>query len=183
WVKAFDYGWATIAGLTNANHTLTAIEAGKDTILLEGTLTGNIAIEFPVTLQSWRVINSTTGAFTVTCKTTGGTGVIVPAGGVTAPVTVFGDGTNIYASVATSGINAGTPASYKNLKLSAPGTDKTVTLTADSLSLADGTQYLVVNGVNVTLNLGAAGANGLDTGSVAANTWYAVWVIATAGGT
>jgi hypothetical protein len=183
WVPLIGYGWATITGLTNANHTLTAVEAGKSTIELEGTLTGNVAIEFPTTLQSWKIINACTGAFTLTCKTTAGTGVIVPQGGVTAPVTVFGDGTNLYQSASTAGVNAGTPASYKNLKANAPGTDKTVTLTADSLSLANGSQYLVVSAVNVTLNLGSAGANGLDTGSVAANTWYSVWVIATASGT
>lgn len=99
WVPAFNYGYAAVAGLSNTNHTLTPTEYSKPVIVLTGLLTGNIAIIFPAFLQSWLVVNATSGAFTVTARTAGGTGVVIPTGGFAAPVGVYGDGTNLYPTV------------------------------------------------------------------------------------
>lgn len=92
WVPLDQYGITAIAGLTNANVTLTAPQAGKEIITLAGALTGNVQIILPPWKSQWLVANNTTGAFTVTIKTPLGSGVILPQGVTT---TVYGDGTNI----------------------------------------------------------------------------------------
>lgn len=92
WVPLAQYGLTALTGLTNANVTLTASQAAKDIVTLAGTLTGNIQIIFPPWEDEWLIANNTTGAFTVTCKTASGTGVIVPQGVTTI---IYSDGTNI----------------------------------------------------------------------------------------
>jgi hypothetical protein len=98
WVGVVNYGYAAVSGLVATNHTLTAVEAARSVIVLTGTLTGNINIIFPAFLQSWLVVNATTGAHTVTGTVSGGTGVVIPQGGFASPVGVYGDGTNLYYS-------------------------------------------------------------------------------------
>lgn len=68
--------------------------------------------------------------------------------------------------------------SFSSLVLSASGTSANVSISANELLLrgADGSPRLVSN-VNLTLNTAGSGANGLDTGTLAASTWYSVWVI------
>jgi hypothetical protein len=92
WAPLAQYGLTALTGLTNANVTLSAPQAAKATLTLAGTLTGNIQIILPPWTSRWLVQNATTGAFTVTCKTAAGTGVIVPQGVTTM---IYGDGTNI----------------------------------------------------------------------------------------
>lgn len=92
WVPLDQYGIAAITGLTNANVTLTAPQAGKDIITLAGTLTGNVQIIFPPWKDRWLISNNTTGSFTVTCKTASGSGIACAQGVTTM---IYGDGTNI----------------------------------------------------------------------------------------
>lgn len=110
WVPINNYGWAAITGLTNANVTLSALQAACCVITLAGTLTGNVQIIFPTWLQEWKVINNTTGSFTVTCKTASGTGAIIPqTTGNASPTTLLGDGTNLNAIGATISTGTFTP--------------------------------------------------------------------------
>lgn len=93
WAPLASYGITAVAGLTNANVTLTPAQFSKPIITLAGTLTGNVQIIFPANKKQWTLINNCTGAFSVTCKTAAGSGIIVPgSGGIQL---VFGDGTNI----------------------------------------------------------------------------------------
>lgn len=96
WAPGLSYGQTSIAGLTNADHVLTAAEASRGVIFLDGALTGNVNIIFPTNLETWLIINETTGAHTVTAKTAAGTGVVIQQGGRAAPTGVYGDGTNLY---------------------------------------------------------------------------------------
>jgi hypothetical protein len=97
WVPDLNYGITAITGLTNANVTLTALQYSKSIITLSGTLTGNVQIIFPALVGEWTVVNNTTGAFTVTCKTASGGGAIIAQG---APASLLiGDGTNISATM------------------------------------------------------------------------------------
>jgi hypothetical protein len=96
WAALSSYGITAVTGLTNTNVTLTPAQYGKSIITLAGTLTGNIQIVFPTTKQKWLVVNNTTGAFTVTCKTAAGTGGTVTQGG---QEEFYGDGTNLVARV------------------------------------------------------------------------------------
>lgn len=68
---------------------------------------------------------------------------------------------------------------YRKLKLSADGASANVLITADQLVLDSvGTAGpLLAKAISVTAVTSKSGANGIDTGSVAASTWYSVWVI------
>lgn len=99
WLPFRSYGPAAITGLVGGIRTLIPAESAKNLIVLTGTLVANQQIVLPATYQSWIVVNSTTGAFTVTVKTAAqSVGVTVPAGGSASPTMVYGDGTNINAA-------------------------------------------------------------------------------------
>ena len=48
-----------------------------------------------------------------------------------------------------------------------------IDIDADTLGVED----YILKSINLTLDITASGANGLDTGSEATNTWYSIWVI------
>jgi hypothetical protein len=93
WVPLYNYGDTPVAGLAGANVTLTSTQAARAHITLSGALTANINVIFPNWVKDWAVVNSTTGAFSVTAKTAAGTGVVIPQNG--SPTRIHGDGTNI----------------------------------------------------------------------------------------
>jgi len=93
WVPGFNYGATSLTGLAGTNVTLTPAQAAKPIIRLAGTLTANIQIIFPNWAMEWLIVNNCTGAFTVTCKTAAGSGIVVSQGGGTQ--IVQGDGTNL----------------------------------------------------------------------------------------
>lgn len=78
WVPDFTNG-VTAVTMTSANVTLTPLQYGKPIIVITGTLTANLNLIFPAIVNEWTVINNTTGAFTITCKTASGTGIVVKA--------------------------------------------------------------------------------------------------------
>ena len=73
------------------------------------------------------------------------------------------------------------PAAFKNLSIKV-ATTTTVTLAADFVAMTDGSSYLTA-AVSGTINLGTTGANALDAGTVAIDTWYAIFSIAKPDGT
>lgn len=103
WTPLYSYGFAQVSA-TTGNVTLTPAQYRRGVIVVSGALTGNVNIILPsgttVGLRSWLIVNACSGVFSVTAKTASGTGVIVPAGGFNAPTEVYGDGTNIYPTVA-----------------------------------------------------------------------------------
>ena len=104
WAPFYRYDWSAISGLVGGTRTLTLMEARSRVIVLTGVLGSNQAVEFPAQLREWLVINSTTGGFTLTCKTAAGTGVVVPNGGGSNATQIYGDGTNIYFAAAPTSI-------------------------------------------------------------------------------
>lgn len=68
---------------------------------------------------------------------------------------------------------------YRALKLSADGASANVVISAEQLVLdaVGGSGSLLAKNVAVTAVASASGINGLDTGALAASTWYSVWVI------
>lgn len=83
---AFGAGWeprggnaATVA-VSASNVTLTAQQAARQIIVLTGTLTANINVIFPTYSEWWWIVNRTTGAFAVTCKTATGGGISTTGG-------------------------------------------------------------------------------------------------------
>lgn len=97
--QAFDNFDKAIAGaisqaLTSADVTLTDDQARNAIITLTGTLTGNRALIVPTRTKIYVIYNNTSGAFTATVKTSGGSGIAVPQGG---RMVVYCDGTNVVA--------------------------------------------------------------------------------------
>lgn len=79
--------------LADVDVTLTDAEAASAVINLSGTLTANVNVIVPATpVRVYLVRNQTSGAFTVTVKTSAGTGTAVQQG---TSSLVYSDGTNI----------------------------------------------------------------------------------------
>lgn len=73
---------------------------------------------------------------------------------------------------------------FRNLKGSATGTNAVVTYTIDEIVTGDGAgEYLTTRNWNNTITMTVAGAGGLDTGAVAASTWYFAFAITKDDGT
>lgn len=101
WVAMYAYSITTIPGLNGGGgFTLTPAQSAAPVIVLSGTLVANQQIWLPAQLRRWLIVNACTGAFVLTVKTQGGSGVSIPQGGFSAPVEVWCDGTNIYNVVA-----------------------------------------------------------------------------------
>ncbi|EJM20162.1 hypothetical protein PMI21_01064 [Pseudomonas sp. GM18] len=67
---------------------------------------------------------------------------------------------------------------FKNMTLSATGANASVTIAADEIIVENASnQYQTLRAVSVTASAAGTGANGLDSGAIAASTWYSVWLI------
>jgi hypothetical protein len=87
---AFDYTSIAVAG--TGNYTLAGTELNRIAYNFTGVLTGNRTIIVPATVQQYWVSNATSGAYTLTVKTSAGTGVVVATG---ARGIFYCDGTNV----------------------------------------------------------------------------------------
>lgn len=177
--EAFGAGWspegsgATTVAMSSANVTLTALQSARQIVIITGTLTANLNLIFPTYQRQWTIVNNTSGAFSVTCKTASGGGVAVTQG---VTVIVYGDGSGIYSSF--SGQSSPTVrGNFSRLAITTTGSSVFVSITATQLSLKSPLGVSVVlNNVATTASTIVSGAAGLDTGTIAINTWYSVWV-------
>ena len=80
----------SVAG--SSNVTLTNEESANDILEFTGIITGNINVVVDKSVRQWTVFNNTTGAFTLTVKTTAGTGIVV---GTAKRAILYADGTNV----------------------------------------------------------------------------------------
>lgn len=62
-------------------------------------------------------------------------------------------------------------------------TNTTVSVTADAVTMFDGTLYRTFRGINTPVDLGTTGAGALDLGVITAGKWYCLWGIAKPDGT
>lgn len=92
WVPLDNYGYTTLSGISSSSITMTSLQAAKDRVILNGTLTANITLFFPAWMKAWTVVNNCTGNFTITCRTASGSGITISSG-ITEKL--YGDGTNI----------------------------------------------------------------------------------------
>lgn len=155
----------SVAG--GSNVTLTTVEAGNGLLVFTGALTANISVNVPATSKSWVVSNQTTGAFSLTVKTSAGTGIVVAQG---KNQELWCDGTNVlqstndFASVALTGTStAPTPASGDN--------STTISNTAFVFNATDGLSSISVAGnTDVTLSQAQYGTAILNlTGALTGN--------------
>lgn len=172
WVGFSNYHGAITA--TTGVHTLTALEASRDLIVVSGTLTGNVQLVFPAWVKHWQIINSTTGNFSITCKTATGSGVVVKGGFLT---DIYGDGTSI-----SSHANTDVAGVVRSVNDHGPDANGEVTL-PDASTAAKGVVQLssATNSANETLAatpkaVKAAydlpGASGLGVGPIAKTDAY-----------
>lgn len=123
----------SVAG--SADYSITQANASNANITATGLLTGNINFIFPAAMGGkWIFFNNTTGAFSITVKTSGGTGVIVPQGD---RFIVSSDGANMYFATTTR------VAQVVNTETGAVATGTTVIPQADSIPTnTQGDQYM-----------------------------------------
>lgn len=79
--------------VTSGSYTLTASEASNVIQKYTGTLTGNVTIVVPSTVQVYYILNETSGAYTVTITTGSGGTAILTAG---SQATLVCDSVNLY---------------------------------------------------------------------------------------
>lgn len=105
WLPAARVGSVNIA-LSGSDVTLTALQAVLPYIAFFGTISANINVILPTNAgQGWILANATSGAFTVTAKTSAGTGVVIPPTGAAAPTSIYCDSANIQnTGVSTAGL-------------------------------------------------------------------------------
>lgn len=89
----FDYTVINVAG--TGNYTLSSTELNRVAYNFTGALTGNRNIIVPPTIQQYWVDNDTSGAYTLTVKTSSGTGVAVSQG---ARTILYCNGTDVVAA-------------------------------------------------------------------------------------
>jgi hypothetical protein len=94
--------------LASSNVTLTAAQERALYLDLGGTLGANVEVRTNDRKGFWFVSNDTSGAFSVTFKTTSGSGVVVPQGG---KAILVSDGTDILSMSSFASLGLGTIAS------------------------------------------------------------------------
>jgi len=167
--------------------------ASASTTDLGAVASANLRITGTTTINSFGTVASGTtrelrfaGALTLTYNATS---MILPGG---ASITTAANDTAIAVSLGSGNWlvchyqrAAGTPlvggsvavaGTFKNLKIITTS-NTAATITADSVVATDGTNFVASGTLSLTLGTGTSGANGLDTGAMANNTWYSVWAI------
>jgi hypothetical protein len=138
WVDPRHIAHKVSISITSADVTLTAAQARARHIILSGALTGDRNLIVPDSGE-WIVYNNTSGAFTVTVKTSAGAGDTVDQGSNRG---FFADGTNVVATTAGGG---GSVDSFSTIAVSGQS-DVVADSSADTLTLAAGT------GISITTN-------------------------------
>jgi hypothetical protein len=159
----------------SSNVTLTQDEMRCDILELTGVLTGNIEVRVDATPWKWAsVFNNTTGAYTIRFLVTGQAGVIIPQG---TRMPVYCNATDTVRSADSVDVARSTGQNFTG-RSNATNPNYQVDFEADELVVKDSSgRAIILNDVDITADITASGANGLDTGSEASNTWYYLHVI------
>ncbi len=98
----FTFDYISISLTAQATpYILSGTELNRIAYTFGGVLTGNMVIEVPATVQQYWVTNATTGAYTLTIKISGSTGVAVTQG---SSAILYSNGTDVV-SADTAGIS------------------------------------------------------------------------------
>lgn len=133
-------GYVSVSHSDGANYTLTALNALTDEarnmyINVTGALTANRNVVCPTAEKLYFVKNSTSGGFSITFKTSGGTGITIPNGKARV---VMCDGTNVIDAIndMASGSTLG-GVEIVTLSGAQTLTNKTITILDSNLSITD----------------------------------------------
>jgi hypothetical protein len=77
---AFDYVSIDLSSPVTSPYTLSGANLNRIAYSFGGTLTTNMEVLIPATIQQYWISNDTSGAFTLTVKVAGQTGVVIPQG-------------------------------------------------------------------------------------------------------
>ena len=150
WGQKLNTGWQlvedAIAGMSTISTTggtsvLTTVNAATDQsrmaiLKVSGTLVSNSTIQIPAVSKWYMIWNATSGAFTVTVKTSGGTGVAITQG---KRAIVFCDATDTYAAYTDQAQLDATLTALANVTTAA---DKVIYATgSDAFSTTDLTSF------------------------------------------
>jgi len=171
--------YATSQTLTAANHLANIVATAALTLTLpKASTAGMMAVAL---LAQGGAVTLTPNAADAIQGGTVGANTVIPQGSSAFLVTDGGAPGNWWIFFQPGAGTVG--AAFKNLKI-APSSNTAVALTADETVLeSPAFAYFMARSVSLSLSTASTGANALDTGAVANNTWYSVWVIATAAGT
>ncbi len=151
----------TTANITTANVTTANITTGNITNLV---VTDNTPTFVDNTVNGADLIDNTITNAKFIDNTINGTKML--------------DNTISLTKLVNGGTTVAQLSAFKNLKVTTPADNQSVTITADKVVATDNTDTpKVLSTVSLTVNLDNAGANGLDSGSLAANTGYYLYVI------
>lgn len=135
--SVFDFLQIDITG-DSGNVVLAGAQLNRISYRFTGAIVGNVNIIVPNTIQQYWVDNETTGAFTLTVKTLGGTGVTINQG---ARSILYSDGVNVV-NAETVLVNIPSVVQGDTLYATGPGT-----LAALNKSIL-ATRYMANTGVN-----------------------------------
>jgi len=97
---------------------------------------------------------------------------------MTGPLVLNGDATADLHPLARRQLRGTVGSFFRNLAASATGSSSSVSVSADEVVVRNASgDPALLTGVSLSIDSAASGVNGLDTGAVASDTWYAVWVI------
>jgi len=154
------YGRLTKSVGGGSTTTLTAVEAGNGILVFTGALTANKSVVVPTNTKSWIVLNSTTGNFALTLKTSAGTGVVLPRD---ESVFAYCDGTNVL----LAGSANQNSFVYDHQVATGGQTVFSIQYTPGSLlvfqngGLLEQDEYTAANGSSVVLDVGATAGDDL----------------------
>lgn len=94
----FDYVAISLTGQSSP-YAISGAELNRITYNFSGTLTANMEVVVPDTVQQYWVANTTTGAYTLTVKTASGTGIVVAQN---ARTILYCDGVDVYSAETAS---------------------------------------------------------------------------------
>lgn len=155
--------------VTTGSYTLTASEASNVIQKYTGTLTGNVTVIVPSTVQVYYILNETSGAYTVTISTGSGATAILTAG---SQATLVCDSVNLYnANTVLAGSSS---ISLNSGSVGAPSLNFSAETTTGVYRAASGEFNIAILGV-LRSTLSASGlaivGTGNFTGGVAGGTY------------
>lgn len=168
WLGLAAAGTSTIT-TTGGTTTPDPSVLGVTTLIVTGALTSNATLVLPLMAGvRWIVVNTTTGAFTLTVQGSSGTGVSVTSG---SPIAVFTDGTNYY-GVSANLSGAYLPISGTAVAATKLATARTIAMTGDvswTSPAFDGTASVTAAGTIVAGAVSLAKMANFQTNSLMGN--------------
>jgi hypothetical protein len=162
-VTAYTNGMEVRVKIVNANTTAATLNAGGGAVpLVNDVGSALVSGDLPANCVISAVYDSTANKFIMTSR--------VPSQAMSQAAADAR-----YVGLAAAGSAVG---QFRNLQASSTGLNANVSVSADEIVLENGTNlYQTVRAVALTIAGTSVGANGLDTGAIAASTWYSLWVI------